>query len=214
MLCNLSKHNTTYTIQIARLRSANGRNGHEEPFKMRRRNGEGGSTAEARVEGSHLPTILDESCECPDLVVERPRRGIRLTCVPVDPARSRGFGAHTDGFDQSPTYAPAARSLNRKHVLQIADGTDLCGRAMEEVVHEADQRFSLFGEQRMHRLKAVEEAAPSHLRHVHRHLPAGLILLPKRLPARAVLRFGVSDDERGTIRCSLGSWAPLMVVWG
>ena len=68
---------------------------------------------------------------------------------------------------------------------------------MEEVVYEADQRFSLFGEQRMHRLKAVAEAAPSHLRHVHRHVLAGLILLPKRLPARAVLRFGVSDDERG-----------------
>jgi hypothetical protein len=34
---------------------------------------------------------------------------------------------------------------------------------VKKVVHKADQRLSLFSDQRMHRLKAIEEAPPSHL---------------------------------------------------
>jgi hypothetical protein len=52
---------------------------------------------------------------------------------------------------------------------------------VEEVVREANQRLSLFGDECMHGLKPIEEAPPSHLRYFFRQLAESLIALPKRL---------------------------------
>jgi hypothetical protein len=100
---------------------------------------------------------LNEARERRDLVVKGTSRRIALLCMPVDSARSRGLGACADTFYQGPAYTPTARSFHREHVLEIANGANLRGRAVEKIMDEPDQRLALFSNQRMHRLKAVEK---------------------------------------------------------
>jgi hypothetical protein len=145
---------------------------------------------------SHVLAILNEFGECRDLVVEGTRPGVGLTCVPVDTTCSPGLGAHTDGLNHGPTDTPSARNLNREHVLQIADGAELCSRTVKKVVNKADHRLSVLGDQRMHRLKAIEETPPRHLRHFLGD-GAAAICLPKRFPARAVVQLYIPDYVRG-----------------
>jgi hypothetical protein len=66
---------------------------------------------------------------------------------------------------------------------------------MIEVVHDADEGIACFGDQRMHRLKVIEEAPPGNLGNLVWHFAVYLIRLPQRLPAQAVIRLDVSYDK-------------------
>src|SRR5947209_413984 len=133
-------------------------------------------------------SILDEARPLRELVIKPPRRRVRFLRQPVDPGSALLFGPLVYGFDQPPPNSAAARVLGGEKVLQIAIRTLGPCRAVEDVMHDADNLAIAFGDKRMHWLGVVEEAREGQIGDVvrYRRFVEREIALPKRLPLRAV----------------------------
>src|SRR5215472_9637436 len=88
--------------------------------------------------------------------------------MPIDTRRARRLGAIVDGFNERPPHPFAAQIRRGEEILEIADRLDEGGAAVEEIMHEAHELAAAFGDERVDRLVAVEEARPGALRHLER----------------------------------------------
>src|SRR5947209_6961694 len=95
-------------------------------------------------------SILDEARPLRELVIKPARRRVRFLRQPIDAGSALLFRPFIHSLDQLPADPAAARVFRGEEVLQIAIRTFGPGRAVEDVVHEADDLAIAFGDKRMH----------------------------------------------------------------
>src|SRR5262249_4344662 len=121
--------------------------------------------------------------------------------VPVDPPRPSRLRAIVDGIDERPSHPFAALALRGEEVLQVADRFDHGGAAVEEIVHQANELATAFGDERVDGLVTCEEPRPGAARHLDRkrRRPNALVELvvpvPKREPALVITTLDGTDDQ-------------------
>src|SRR5436305_14410243 len=103
-------------------------------------------------------SILDETRPLRELVIKPARRRVRFLRQPIDPGSALLFRPFIHSLDQLAPYPAAPRVLGGEKILQIAIRTFGPCRAVEDVVHDANNLTIPFSDKRMHWLGVVEEA--------------------------------------------------------
>src|SRR5580704_3754969 len=116
--------------------------------------------------GERLDAVLDKTGALSHRIIEPARVRVCLMRIPED-AR----GAHVpcrrgDSVDQRPSHASAPLRRAHVEVLQITARVDEPGRALEEIVREADQLIAARRDDGVDRLQRVEDALPGRVGHL------------------------------------------------
>src|ERR1043166_5563921 len=141
--------------------------------------------------------VLDESEIIGDLVIERAGLRVARLGQPVHPAGARRLGLAVNLLDQRAANAPAAGVLGDEQVLEIAVAVMRPGRAMEQVMRNAEQPAVDIAAERKQRLVRIVKPRPCEVADLlrQRRLVEREIAGPQRIPGLPfVLAQGANDD--------------------
>src|SRR5688572_30668534 len=131
------------------------------------------------------------------LVVQQARGGVALVGQPIDLGGARLVGRVIDRVDQLARNAGAPAARIDEQVVEIASRRDQPGRAMEQVVREADELAVALRHQAINRFLLLEETIPGCARRLFGNARAIelLIALPQRQPPFEIRVAHRADDR-------------------
>src|SRR5688572_8045908 len=150
-----------------------------------------------RLKLSRAAFVLDEAAMARHLVVQQPGGRVAVVGQPIDLGRAGLVGRVIDRVDQLARDAGAPAARIDEQVVEIAGGVHQPGRAVEQVVREADEPAVALGDQAIDRFLLVEETIPGGARRVLGNARAIelLIALPQGQPSFEIRVAHGADDR-------------------